>query len=330
MPTSESTATRASKSAWGSAVRPDWATTLIATSPSSRAFATPLDPNGFGYANETAIGWEGNIYAPFSYLSGSYFARGVPAHYQQGGRTYCGAMYSFGAYDYGLAAGQAPAPGSVQWTMADGYLPALTTSFTRAGVKISITDFADRQTIGGSPVELVYTRVAVTNNGSSAVTVPADQSGPGLVALNDEADSVQPGKTARHDFVAAVDTFTVGGTLPGAGALTPGQPGTGALPYDRAYQHMARYWNQRLSVIPRLSLPSASTALMCSSSASGPRGSTPRRRWALPRSCVRCTRTSGSWSSVKPATGMPSSSCAAEPPALATCSTTGSATSKRC
>ena len=218
-------------------------------------FPVPGDPHGFGFANQTVIGWEGNIYAPFGYLSGSYFARGVPAHYQQGGRTYCGAMYSFGAYDYGLAAGQAPAPGSVQWTMADGYLPALTTSFTRAGVKISITDFADRQTIGGSPVELVYTRVAVTNNGSSAVTVPADQSGPGLVALNDEADSVQPGKTARHDFVAAVDTFTVGGTLPGAGALTPGQPGTGALPYDRAYQHMARYWNQRLSVIPRLSLP---------------------------------------------------------------------------
>ena len=139
--------------------------------------------------------------------------------------------------------------------MADGYLPALTTSFTRAGVKISITDFADRQTIGGSPAELVYTRVAVTNNGSAAVTVPAGQSGPDLVALNDEADSVPPGQTARHDFVAAVDTFTVGGTLPGADALTPGQPGTGALPYDRAFQHMARYWNQRLSVIPTLSLP---------------------------------------------------------------------------
>ena len=75
-------------------------------------------------------------------------------------------MYSFGAYTYGLPAGQAPAPGSVQWTMADGYLPALTTSFTRNSVAISITDFADRSTIGGSPAELVYTRVTVTNNGS--------------------------------------------------------------------------------------------------------------------------------------------------------------------
>src|SRR6266704_2735186 len=58
----------------------------------------PSDPNGFGFANQTAIGWEGNYYAPFAYLSGSYFARGVPDAYQPGGKgqSYCGAMYSFG------------------------------------------------------------------------------------------------------------------------------------------------------------------------------------------------------------------------------------------
>ena len=105
----------------------------------------------------------------------------MPQHYTQSGTTYCGAMYSFGAYNYGLAAGQAPAPGSVKWTMADGYLPALTTSFTRNNVAISITDFADKQTIGGNPVELVYTRVSVTNHGSSAVTVPpASPARPGV------------------------------------------------------------------------------------------------------------------------------------------------------
>jgi hypothetical protein len=218
-------------------------------------FPVPNDPNGFGFANQTVLGWEGNIYAPFTYLSGSYFARGVPVHYQRGGQTLCGAMYSFGAYRYGLTAGQPPAPGSVQWTMADGYLPAMTTSFTRNNVKISITDFADQQTIGGGPVELVYTRVAVTNNGSSAVTVPSGQSGPNLVTLNNEPDAVGPGQTVHHDFVAAVDTFTVGGTLPGPAALAPGPPGAGALTYERAYRHMASYWNQRLSVIPELSLP---------------------------------------------------------------------------
>ena len=71
-------------------------------------FPTPNDPNGFGYANQTVIGWEGNYYAPFAYLSGSYFARGVPLTYQANGKgtTYCGAMYSFGVYTHGLAAGR--------------------------------------------------------------------------------------------------------------------------------------------------------------------------------------------------------------------------------
>ena len=76
----------------------------------ARTSPCPSDPNGFGFANQSVIGWEGNYYAPFAYLSGSYFARGVPQQYTQSGTTYCGAMYSFGAYTYGLSAGQAPAP----------------------------------------------------------------------------------------------------------------------------------------------------------------------------------------------------------------------------
>ena len=187
-------------------------------------FPVPSDPNGFGFANQTVLGWEGNYYAPFAYLSGSYFARGVPQQYTQSGTTYCGAMYSFGAYTYGLSAGQAPDPGSVQWTMADGYLPALTTSFSRNGVAISITDFADRVSFGGSPVELVYTRVTVTNNGSQAAYVPPDGSGRNLVTLASPSDTVAPGQTVKHDFVAAVDTFSTSTNLPtttqilGAGA----------------------------------------------------------------------------------------------------------------
>ena len=74
-------------------------------------FPTPDDPNGYGFANQTVIGWEGNIYAPFAYLSGSYFARGVPDHTQQGGTTYCGAMYSFGIYNYGLTLARRRPPG---------------------------------------------------------------------------------------------------------------------------------------------------------------------------------------------------------------------------
>lgn len=221
-------------------------------------FPTPSDPYGFGYANQTAIGWEHNIYAPFAYLSGSYFARGVPQTYTVGRRRYCGGMYSFGAYTWGLAPGQAPAPASVQWQMADGYLPAMVTSFTRDDVHIAITDFADRQTLAGNPAELVYTRITVTNDGSSAVDVPPGASGPSLVALDDNPDMVAPGQTVNHDFVAAVDSFKVGGTLPTVAQLRPSASNPGASSYDAAYQHMKAYWNQRLAVAPTLSLPNVS------------------------------------------------------------------------
>ncbi|MGH9105001.1 MAG: NEW3 domain-containing protein, partial [Acidimicrobiales bacterium] len=220
-------------------------------------FPTPSDPYGYGYANQTVIGWEGNYYAPFEYLSGAYFARGVPDKYQQGGTTYCGEMYSFNVYNYGLASGQAPAAGSVRWTMADGYLPAMTTSFTRDSVDISITDFADRQTIDASPVELVYTGIKVTNEGAATVTVPPGQSGTGLVELDQAPDTVNPGQTVEHDFVAAVDTFGSGNALPTIVAPTVGQR-SNVSGYTQAYYHMARYWQQQLSVAPTLSLPNVS------------------------------------------------------------------------
>ena len=212
-------------------------------------FSTPSDPNGFGFANQTAIGWEGNIYAPFEYLSGSYFARGVNATF----RNRCGGMYTFGAYTWGLPSGTAPAPGSVQWNMADGYLPAMITSFTRNDVHISITDFADKQTIAGSPAELVYTRISVTNNSDAAVDVPPGASGPNLVELDSNSDTVQPGTTVNRDFVAAVDTFTVGGTLPTVAQIT-----ADASTYDAAFAHMKSFWNSRLASIPTLSLPNVS------------------------------------------------------------------------
>jgi NPCBM-associated, NEW3 domain of alpha-galactosidase len=211
-------------------------------------FPVPSDPDGFGFANQSVLGWEGNWYAPITYLSGSYFARGVPAHYKQFGTTYCGAMYSFGIYTYGLASGQAPAPGSVTWTMADGYLPALTTSFTRNDVAVSITDFADKVSIDNSPVEVIYTRVRATNLGSSAVTVDPGATGQGLLTLASQPDSIAPGASATDDYAAAVDTFGSGNALP---SLTAGTVPT----YDAAYRQMKSYWNGLLSVTPRLTLP---------------------------------------------------------------------------
>ncbi len=132
-------------------------------------FPVPSDPNGQGFANETAMGWDGNFWPVIGYLSGSFFARGVVNTYTAGSTSYCGAMYTFSAYDFGGA----PGAGSVQWTEDSGYLPAMTTTRTSGSVGISIKDFADKVTIAGNPFMLMYVRVAVTNNGTTAVSVPA-------------------------------------------------------------------------------------------------------------------------------------------------------------
>ena len=124
-------------------------------------FPTPSDPYGQGYSNETALGWDGNYWPVFEYLSGSFFARGVPTTYNANGTTICGAMYSFSIYNRN---GNRPAQ-SVQWTEEAGYLPAMTTSFTTGTTAVAIKEFADKVTIGGHPFGVVYARVSVTNNG---------------------------------------------------------------------------------------------------------------------------------------------------------------------
>ncbi len=210
-------------------------------------FPNTNDPNGQGYYNQSAIGWDGNYWPAYAYLSGSYFARGVPTTYNSGGTNICGAMYSFSIYHTG---GNRPAQ-SVQWTEDSGYLPALTTSFTTGSTAVSIKNFADKVTISGSPVLLAYTRVSVTNNGSSAVTLDPGATGPNLVRLTSTSlNTVQPGATSNHDFVAAIDTFGSGAALP-----TTSQISSEAPTLDSAYSAMAAYWNGRIAETATLSLP---------------------------------------------------------------------------
>jgi len=210
-------------------------------------FPVPSDPNGQGFANETAIGWDGNYWPVFEYLSGSFFARGVINTYTQGGTSYCGAMYSFSAYDYGGA----PTAQSVQWTEASGYLPAMTTTRTVGSVVIAITDFADKVTIGGNPFLLVYAQVAVTNNGSSAVTVPPGGSGANLIQLTSSSlNTVQPGQTNDSQFVVAVDNFGTGAALPTGTTLSSAAPS-----YATAFSQMTTYWNSRIAQTASFSLP---------------------------------------------------------------------------
>jgi hypothetical protein len=210
-------------------------------------FPTPNDPFSQGFFNDTALGWDGNFWPVTEYLSGSFFARGVPTTFNSGGTTLCGAMYSFGIYQLG---GARPAQ-SVQWAEDSGYLPAMKTSFTSGTTAVSIKDFADKVTIGGNPFLLVYARISVTDNGSASVTIDPGGTGPNLLRLTSTSlNTVQPGQTNNHDYVVAVDDFGTGAALPAGSTLSAGAPS-----YDTAYTQMVNYWNGRLAETTNLSLP---------------------------------------------------------------------------
>lgn len=206
-------------------------------------FQTPNDPFGQGFRNTTAIGWDGNHWPVSTFLSGSFFARGVNATFN----GLCGGMYSFSAYTFGGN----PAAQSVQWTEDGGYLPAMRTARTSGNVGIVIKNFANRTVINGNAFMLVYTRVAITNNGSASVTVPPGGSGPNLLRLTSTAlDTVAPGQTSNHDFVVAVDNFGNGAAYPTGSTLSSNAPN-----YDTAYNQMVSYWNSRLAELNTFSLP---------------------------------------------------------------------------
>ena len=184
-------------------------------------------PNFTSGVDASAIGWLGNAQGATACLGGSFYVpNGIDT------------TYGFGVYN----------DSPTTWTNADGYLPALVTSFTSAGAKVSITNFGDRVVIGGNPYVLIYSRVAVQNPTSQTLTVDPQPS-PGLVPLNSAPDQVSPGATVDHDYVVAEDRF--GGTYawPTAAQLAA------AGGYDGHFAQMRAFWNSQLAGITQLTLP---------------------------------------------------------------------------
>jgi hypothetical protein len=175
----------------------------------------------------SAIGWLGNNEGAVACLGGSFYV-------QNGIDT----TYGFGVYNYS----------PTTWTNADGYLPALVTSFTSGGARVSITNFGDRVVIGGHAYVAIYSRVRVHNPTSHTVTVDP-QSSPGLLPLDSAPDQVQPGATVDHDYVVAADRFGASYAWPSAAQLEQ------AGGYDAHFSHMRGFWNAQLAKITQLALP---------------------------------------------------------------------------
>jgi hypothetical protein len=184
-------------------------------------------PNFTTGTDSSAIGWLGNSQGANACLGGSFYVpNGIDT------------TYGFGVYN----------DSPTTWTNADGYLPALVTSFTSDGANVSITNFGDRVVIGGNPFVLIYSRVAVRNPTSQTLTVDPQPSA-GLVPLNHAPDQVRPGATVDHDYVVAEDRF--GGTY--AWPTTAQLAAAGG--YNGHFAHMRAFWNRQLAKITQLNLP---------------------------------------------------------------------------
>lgn len=181
------------------------------------------------------IGWEGDTDGVVVCRNGSFYLR-------DGRDT---------AEGFGVAA----APTRLTWSTVDGYLPALASTFTTAdGARVTVTDFADRVTVGGADYVAVYSRVSVHNPTTRPLTVdPAPTRD--LVPLDRNGNTVAPGGTVRHDYVVAADRF--GGTQPWPDAAALAAAGG----YDPHFGHMKRYWDGRLGQLAHLdALPDPSLA----------------------------------------------------------------------
>ena len=194
------------------------------------SFNTNTDAFTGAYATASAIGWEGNAAGVTTCLGGSFVVQGD-----------LNKQFGFGIYT----------GTPTTWTDADGYLPAQVTSFGHSGAKVTITEFADKLTLGGDPYVAVYCRVEVRNPTGHAVAANPDATA-GMVELKTAPDTVPPHGTAIHDYVLAVDRF--GNSYPWPSPQALASAGT----FSQHFAHMAAFWNQQLAGIAGVDTPDAS------------------------------------------------------------------------
>jgi hypothetical protein len=190
------------------------------------------------FGDAGVIGWAGNTQAVVACLGGSFFVDtsgpdGGPGSNSTAAVT--GTTYGYGIYD----------DSPTTWANADGYLPALVTTFHRDGATISITNFGDEVSIGGDAFVIIYSRVQVINLTSSPITIDPGASA-GLVPLNSAPDAVPPHGTVNHDYAVPSDKFGGSYPFPSASAIVA------AGGFGRHFAHMAAFWNAQLAGIAQL------------------------------------------------------------------------------
>jgi hypothetical protein len=215
----------------------------VSTASTTTAPPYSCAPNGpagsqtiFGtFGDASVLGWTSNTNAVVACLGGSFFVTTGNGPGSGSTQAVAGTTYGYGIYN----------DTSTTWVNADGYLPALVTSFHRAGAAVSITNFGDRITVGGHPYVAIYSRVKVTNPTSHAITL-SPQASPGLIALDSAPARVAAHSSVNHDFVVTSDRFGGSYAYPSKQALIA------AGGYARHFAHMQAYWTGQLAKIAQI------------------------------------------------------------------------------
>ena len=197
------------------------------------------------FGDASVIGWAGNSQGVVACLGGSFWVDTSGPDAGPGSASTApvtGTTYGYGVYD----------DSPTTWTNANGYLPALVTTFHRDGAAISITNFGDQVSIGGNEFVIVYSRVSVSNPTGAAISVDP-QASAGLIPLNSASDTVPAHGTVNHDYAVPADKFGGSYAYPSWSAIVA------AGGFDQHFAHMRSYWNGQLAGIAQITqLPDAS------------------------------------------------------------------------
>ena len=197
------------------------------------------------FGDASVIGWAGNSQGVVACLGGSFWVDTSGPDAGPGSASTApvtGTTYGYGVYD----------DSPTTWTNANGYLPALVTTFHRDGAAISITNFGDQVSIGGNEFVIVYSRVSVSNPTGAAISVDP-QASAGLIPLNSASDTVPAHGTVNHDYAVPADKFGGSYAYPSSSAIVA------AGGFDQHFAHMRSYWNGQLAGIAQITqLPDAS------------------------------------------------------------------------
>ena len=238
--------------AWAAGPAPAPTTTPTAAPTAEPYSCAPNGPAGsqtiYGtFGDASVIGWPGNSQAVVACLGGSFFVDTSPPDAGPGSSSTAavtGTPYGYGVYN----------DTKTTWANADGYLPALVTSFRSGGARISITNFGDEDTIGGHRYVVVYSRVQVTNTTGSTLSIDPQPTA-GLVSLTNAGDSVPAHSTVDHDYAVTANEFGGSYSAPSDAQLVA------AGGFSEHFARMRAYWNGQLAKIAQIrQLPDQSLA----------------------------------------------------------------------